>query len=100
MVKDVLMLTTDVDFLRNKTVGDIHTSAWYFPIIVGLSVSVQLQFVCSLIHASLSPSLISLVVSVDVKHYVYLLTYLLTPGADWPRSPLLCEFCLIKKGES
>ena len=81
MVKDVLMLTTDVDFLRNKTVGDIHTSAWYFPIIVGLSVSVQLQFVCSLIHASLSPSLISLVVSVDVKRGC-LLTYLLTyPGS-------------------
>ena len=29
------------------------------------------------------PSLISLVVSVDVKHYVYLLTMMKTPTRNW-----------------
>ena len=45
LVKDVVMLSTDVDFLRNKAFGEIHTKAWYFPkhIIVGLLVFVQLQ---------------------------------------------------------
>ena len=31
-----------------------------------------------------SPSLISLVVSVDVKHHVYLLTYINHSELDWP----------------
>ena len=34
----------------------------------------------------LSPSLISLMVSVDVKHHVYLLTYLLPPSLSPPTS--------------